>query len=127
MQKRVDNFKPPRVFWAKNNKLYFIMATSAADWTAHSEELIELMNGNSRWLIELMNEPLNLTRFLDKSGAGEGEEGIVLDYYHTPNSSGVYNNYREFMSLDNESLNNSVVLTTFITDDTEEFIAIRGA
>ena len=69
-----------------------------------------------------------MSKFLDQSGASEGKVGKVLDYYNKPNYDGVYINYREFKSLDNDSLNNSLVLTTFITNNNEEeLIAIRGA
>ena len=40
--------KPPNVFWREENRIYFIMATAANIWFAHSDSVIENFAGKTK-------------------------------------------------------------------------------
>ncbi len=97
--KRLDDFKPPRVYWREGNKLYFIMAVAAKDWFEHGDELVKLYTGKSRWLIELLNAPLDLPEYKKEmrsanSGTSSGEK-----HFYKPNTVGTFYHYFWFHEL----------------------------
>lgn len=54
--RRLDDQKPPRIYWIEENKMYFVMATAAYDWFEYSNELIKAFSGREVSDIHLSNE-----------------------------------------------------------------------
>ena len=54
--RRLDDQKPPRIYWIEEDKMYFIMATAAYDWFEYSGELIKAFSGREVSDIHLSNE-----------------------------------------------------------------------
>ena len=54
--RRLDDQKPPRIYWIEEDKMYFIMATAAYDWFEYSNELIRAFSGREVADIHLTNE-----------------------------------------------------------------------
>lgn len=54
--RRLDDQKPPRIYWLEKDKMYFIMATAAYDWFEYSSELIRAFSGREASDIHLSNE-----------------------------------------------------------------------
>ena len=96
--KRLDNFKPPRVFWVEDDKLYFIMATSAQYWNEYGETLISNFSGRTRFSIDFFNRPFDPKGYKRLSGANSG---VANDwpYLIKPDTIGTYFNYFWFHKL----------------------------
>lgn len=97
--KYLDNAKPPRIFWIEGNKMYFIMATASADWSAFGEQIIKLATGKTRWLIQLLNRPLEIKEFKKKAGGANGGPRHNLPFYYKPDTIGTYYEYFWFHAL----------------------------
>ena len=96
--KKLDDFKPPRVFWIEGNNMYFIMATAAKDWIEHSDELIESFSGKKRSFLSVFNAPLDVFKYKKGNGANSGVE-TEEPYYYKPDTIGTYYNYFFFYKL----------------------------
>lgn len=92
----LDNFKPPRVYWTEGNRMYFIMATAAADWSEHSDKLIEAFTGMNRSLIELFNRPVDLAEYKRKKAGVRGRIIGKIPWAYRPDTAGNYFEFRLF-------------------------------
>ncbi len=135
---RVDDAKPPRYFWVRNDKLIFLMATAARDWFEHSDELLTTMRGQKPALLRLFEDPIDLRAYkLSKRGANSSSI-IRRPYFLQLDTVGHYFNYFWFHSYRMDaSISNSldaVRLNTYIYGETigryedveEELISIKG-
>lgn len=97
--KYLDNEKPPRIFWIEGNKMYFIMATASSDWSLHGHDLIKLFTGKTRWLIQLLNRPLEIKEFKRKAVDANGGVRHDPSFYYKPDTIGTYYEYFWFHAL----------------------------
>ena len=96
---RLDDHKPPRIYWIEGNKMYFIMATAAVDWFEHIDNLVEIITGKKRLLINVMNDPIRLAEYKKKKrGANSGIIG-QKSYFYKPDTAGIYYQYFWFHEL----------------------------
>ncbi len=138
--RRIDDLKPPRVYWKDGNTLYFIMATAAKDWFEHGNSLIEIATGRKRILVEIFSNPLNTVHYKERHrGANSSTFTNYQPYTYLPDSTGHMYRYFWFHDLRRRSETkddafNGLELYTFIfgesigtyEDVKEEFIGVKS-
>ena len=135
--KHFDDRKPPRIFWIKDHKLYFIVATAAKDWMEHGEKITERFAERKIPLIRLFNQPLEVKTYKKaKRGANSGTL-LPKPYFYQPPDPGLFYEYFWFYELrpkfPQESFD-GLRLKTYIHDQTigtyedvsESFIGIKS-
>jgi len=124
MLTRLDDAKPPRVFWLENDRIYFIMSVAARDWFEKSAELIHLMAGTTQFNIELRNVLLDLPAL--KLALGQSNSGLYTlpNYCFMPDSSGFGYRYFWFISLrqqHREQAINGLELYSYVNNEVADF------
>ncbi len=96
--RRLDDYKPPREYWIDGDKMYFVMATAAQDWSMHGDELVQFFSGRSRFFLHLFNQPLDLKAYKKGNGANSGAR-TAKPFYFKPDTIGTYYEYFWFHQL----------------------------
>lgn len=78
---RIDDGKPPRALWLNGNKLYFVVATAAVDWSESKNLLIPMLTGHSTNLIRLLFQPIDIVEFKKKKGISNSSPANYKDKY----------------------------------------------
>jgi hypothetical protein len=95
---QLDEHKPPRFYWIDGSKMYFIMADTAEDWFAYSNQMIEFFSGKEQKLLSFFNQPLDLKAYKKANGAHSGGRNVT-PYLIKPDTIGTYFNYFYFRKL----------------------------
>ena len=136
--KKLDDFKPPRVYWRERDNIYFIMGSAAKDWSDHGNQLVEITSGKTRWLIELLNDPIDLPRYKKEKRNANSGTSSGKSYFHKPDTTGTYYHYFGFHELrrqyGEQKAWHAVEIETYkygteigdYSDSNEEFISLKA-
>ncbi len=133
---RNEHTKPPKFHFTDNNKLYFVTFNTASYFFDYKVPFAKIITHKNRELLYLLETPLNLRAFKKKKGQSNSGGADTKEYWHKPDTTGMYYSYFLFPTPSNISEStrfSDCEITTFkynseigkFKDTNEELIEIK--